>query len=173
MLYTVEVPDSPDQDEASALLLEAVALIEAAQALRAQACAEDTSLTRWIPVLEFTVPGPPITKARPRVITQRNGRRRGLTPASTRLAENTVAWRFRQAVQGTDHTVDSLHRWRVDMVFYLPDRRSRDVDNLAKLILDALNGLAWSDDAQVQIIHATKTLDRAQPRTHITLHRAP
>lgn len=32
-----------------------------------------------------------------------------------------------------------------------------DVDNLAKLCLDALNGIAWRDDGQVSVLVAIKT----------------
>lgn len=31
-----------------------------------------------------------------------------------------------------------------------------DLDNLAKLVLDALNGVAWEDDRQVCLLHARK-----------------
>jgi Holliday junction resolvase RusA-like endonuclease len=40
-------------------------------------------------------------------------------------------------------------RYRVDIVVVPPDRRGRDVDNLAGGILDALNGVLWRDDRLV------------------------
>lgn len=38
-----------------------------------------------------------------------------------------------------------------------PDIVKPDVDNVAKLVLDALNGLAWKDDAQVMSLRVRKT----------------
>ena len=37
-----------------------------------------------------------------------------------------------------------------------PDTFKPDADNVAKLILDALNGRAWHDDSQVVELHVTK-----------------
>lgn len=37
-----------------------------------------------------------------------------------------------------------------------PDTHKPDLDNVVKLVLDALNGYAWHDDAQVIHIDATK-----------------
>ena len=38
-----------------------------------------------------------------------------------------------------------------------------DVDNLAKFVLDSLNGLAYRDDCQIVSLHATKLYDNADP----------
>jgi Holliday junction resolvase RusA-like endonuclease len=44
-----------------------------------------------------------------------------------------------------------------------------DIDNTIKLVMDALNGIAWRDDAQVSVIYAEKVhLDR-QPCTIVTI----
>ena len=40
-----------------------------------------------------------------------------------------------------------------------PDTHKPDVDNIAKVVLDALNGVAWHDDAQVTSLTVVK-LDR-------------
>lgn len=37
-----------------------------------------------------------------------------------------------------------------------PDVHKPDPDNVAKTVLDALNGLAWDDDAQVTELHVVK-----------------
>lgn len=37
-----------------------------------------------------------------------------------------------------------------------PDTYKPDADNEAKLVMDALNGLAWADDAQVVDLHVRK-----------------
>jgi Holliday junction resolvase RusA-like endonuclease len=43
-----------------------------------------------------------------------------------------------------------------------------DVDNLAKTILDALNGVVWFDDSQVKSLIATKTAF-GPPKTEIEI----
>jgi Holliday junction resolvase RusA-like endonuclease len=45
-----------------------------------------------------------------------------------------------------------------DPVAFLPNKRL-DVDNLAKFVLDALNGLLYSDDSQVILLQAVKLHD--------------
>jgi len=47
--------------------------------------------------------------------------------------------------------------------------RRVDLDNLAKIPLDALNELAWEDDSQIVSLIASKHLDRDNPRTEIEL----
>lgn len=37
-----------------------------------------------------------------------------------------------------------------------PDTHKPDIDNVAKIVLDALNGVAWEDDAQVVSLTASK-----------------
>lgn len=42
-----------------------------------------------------------------------------------------------------------------------PDTHKPDIDNVAKIVLDALNGVAWLDDAQVTSLEVVK-LDRTR-----------
>jgi Holliday junction resolvase RusA-like endonuclease len=44
----------------------------------------------------------------------------------------------------------------------------KDIDNLQKLIFDALNGIFWKDDAQICWVEAQKKYSE-RPRTEITL----
>jgi Holliday junction resolvase RusA-like endonuclease len=44
----------------------------------------------------------------------------------------------------------------VSIIFVLPDRRRRDIDNLSKGVLDALTGVVWDDDQQVVHLGLTK-----------------
>ena len=46
-------------------------------------------------------------------------------------------------------TVRPLPKSRPKRIESEPDIYKPDVDNLSKLVLDALNGIAWDDDAQV------------------------
>lgn len=47
-----------------------------------------------------------------------------------------------------------------------PDTVKPDVDNIAKIVLDALNGIAYKDDSQVTGLYVTK-LDRARREEYL------
>lgn len=46
-------------------------------------------------------------------------------------------------------------------------RKVGDLDNLLKVLLDSLRGVAWADDSQVRCIHAVRFDDRADPRVEL------
>ena len=46
--------------------------------------------------------------------------------------------------------------------------RKPDLDNIAKSILDSLNGIAWQDDSQIVNIWISKHYDE-EPHTEVTL----
>ena len=105
------------------------------------------------PAVAFSVPGEPVPKARPRVTSHGT-----FTPASTTKAQAAIGWAYRKA-GGRGVLADAV--FLVEMVFMVSltragERRKVDVDNLAKLVLDGLNGVAWVDDNQVLQIIATK-----------------
>lgn len=60
----------------------------------------------------------------------------------------------RHIARGASWDVDAL--MAVELAFVLPDRRRRDLDNLAGGVLDALNKVAWRDDSQVVELVARK-----------------
>lgn len=51
-------------------------------------------------------------------------------------------------------------------------RRFGDLDNLSKAILDAVNGLAFTDDAQITRLVAEKFTDRENPRVEVSIESA-
>ena len=51
---------------------------------------------------------------------------------------------------------------RVELFF--GDKRVRDIDNYNKLILDALTGIVWEDDSQIQSLLIVKNYDKKNPR---------
>lgn len=51
-------------------------------------------------------------------------------------------------------------------VAYFPDRRG-DLSNRIKILEDALNGIAWDDDSQVEAISIVRGLDKKNPRIEI------
>lgn len=90
-------------------------------------------------VVSFTVPGEPRSKQRPRV-TQRGT----FTPKVTLDQERRVlaAW----LDQGEP---PFEYQMVVDIDFFLGTRYRKDIDNMGKLVLDALNKHAFEDDHAV------------------------
>lgn len=73
----------------------------------------------------------------------------------------SVGWAARAALRRPP-TPDKLARFGVDLEFTLlppPSRRRtnrRDADKLARSVLDALTGILWADDEQVDVLRARK-----------------
>lgn len=51
-------------------------------------------------------------------------------------------------------------------------RRSGDLDNVLKIALDAVKGVAWHDDSQVVELHAYRFEDKADPRLVVVIEKA-
>lgn len=114
--------------------------------------------------MRFTVPGPPVPKARPRTITDSRGRTRTYTPARTQAYEQAVAL-CAQAAGPEPELWEAL--LEVRMIFYMPTKRATDTDNLIKSVLDAGNGIIYRDDKQVHRVEAEKRYDKHNPRTEV------
>lgn len=117
-------------------------------------------------LLSFTVAGNPRPKARPRF-----GRGFTYTTAGNVTAEKTVAWEARLA-QVKAQCGEVTAPVRVELEFHLATARRVDVDNLAKLVLDALNGVVWRDDSLIAELRVSKGIDRVEPRTVVRVFAA-
>lgn len=105
----------------------------------------------------FTMPGNPIPKARPRFAEGHV-----YTPPKTAREEERLRAYARKA--GLREPLEGAIE--VDLRFFRGDERRVDGDNLAKLVLDALNrGIAWEDDSQIAILSIRKAVDAENPRT--------
>lgn len=116
------------------------------------------------PIVRLTLLGNPQPKARARVT--RNGGT--YTPAATGEAEHAIRLAL---LCKTRATLDAEGRFAVRVEFYRSDRRRCDLDNLAKLVLDACTGIVWADDAQVAELHATVARGCAEARTELSIAR--
>jgi crossover junction endodeoxyribonuclease RusA len=111
------------------------------------------------PVYRFTIPGNPIPWERAR---SRGGQH--FTAPRTRAHKTLVQAHARKArVPKLSGPV------KLTATFYRASAHACDVDNLAKTIQDALNGLAYGDDRQIVWLTAVKSIDREHPRTEVEL----
>ena len=116
-------------------------------------------------VVSFMLLGEPVSKERPRV-----GRgRKAYTPQKTQNAEKLLAWACRRA-----RPIPALHepgyKYLVLMGFYLAGSNAKDIDNMQKTVLDALNRIVWDDDKNVAEVIAVRHHDKTQkPLTKIIL----
>lgn len=117
------------------------------------------------PCLSVSKPGEPKSKGRPRVT------RKGFayTPKDTVQAENEWKVLVAQHVDEADDTSG----FSVRLHFCLSTYHRRDIDNLAKLVMDACNGIIWKDDAQVSELHCTLERGCAEASTDLTVYKVP
>jgi Holliday junction resolvase RusA-like endonuclease len=116
-------------------------------------------------IMRMTVPGDPIPKGRPRFT--RSGH--AYTPARTRNAEKAIAVLALQAMRKHGSKQPSCGPVALSISFYV--RRDADIDNLVKLVSDALNRIAYNDDRQVMALQAARYSKASVPRTEIAVFR--
>lgn len=124
--------------------------------------------------VSFTVHGTPVAKGRPRFTRQG----RAYTPAKTVAYEKLIRQTY--APSGTK-LVGPL---RLSVVAHFqftaswPASRKGadryhtakpDLDNIVKIVGDALNGYAFDDDSQIVFVSASKRIGADEPRLSIVL----
>ena len=112
----------------------------------------------------LTFYGEPVSKQRPRM--GKNGQ--AYTPKRTRDAEAVIADRWSEEVGGK---FEPEARLGVSLQFVCANRRRKDLDNMAKLVLDALNGVAYDDDSQIDRLDMERVFTRFEPATRIAVWR--
>lgn len=114
--------------------------------------------------VSFTVPGIPVPWMRAR----KSGKRH-FTPPRMAAHQERIAYAFNIAVGNGWQKSGKFH---VDYEFVLPNYHAVDLDNLTKNPGDALNKLAWEDDAQVMSSSARKyVIPDVESCTRITITR--
>ena len=131
-------------------------------------------------MIKFEILGQPIAKARPRVT--RSGR--AYTPSKTVNYEALVKYTYQSLYWHLEPSTKLIEA-HITAIFPIPKSYSKkktaellagrynynkkpDCDNLAKIILDALNGIAYKDDSQVTVLHIAKEYG-TQPKVIIEL----
>jgi len=118
--------------------------------------------------LSFFIPGKPVGKGRPRF-----GRGFAYTPKKTVDQEKTVKQLAQEAMKAGDHSligtsvaVHLIARWPIPESWPKWKRQlardqdlfpgKPDLDNVCKLVLDAMNGTVYKDDDQVILLSIIK-----------------
>ena len=98
-------------------------------------------------MISFFVPGKPVGKERPRLGKSGNV----YTPSKTKDWEHMIG------LIANEHFRDSIFEDEVGVAlfFFLRGKRG-DIDNLAKSVLDGLQGVAYKNDSQVYILFVQK-----------------
>jgi crossover junction endodeoxyribonuclease RusA len=116
---------------------------------------------RSVPRLTLVLPYPPSANR-----YWRNYRGTTVTSAEARSYKLEVAYVARQA--GIEKLSGPVALY-IDI--YRP-RRSGDLDNRLKVLIDALQGVAYDDDDQVVEIHARRLDDKRNPRVEVEIRAA-
>jgi len=110
-------------------------------------------VSEWLPYVSVVIPGRPQPWERAGVATRdRRGRPlwrpRFYTKKKTRAFETEVRLRVRWSMRDYDGP-DRFSAFGLRLYVSVRRRRSGDLDNVAKGILDACNRMVWWDDGQV------------------------
>lgn len=133
--------------------------------------------------VSFCVPGPPVGKQRPRVTKDGHA----YTPQKTKDYENLVRACYESQIGDIKfigkHPLEVL----IEAEFPIPKSASKkkreemretyhtnkpDGDNLAKSIMDALNGVAFEDDSAVSVLTVVKTWSES-PCVYVHIQETP
>lgn len=135
--------------------------------------------------INFTIPGPPQGKARPRVVRAKSGISLTYTPDKTVRYEELTRIRYRAAARGFKFADDAQVGIQITARYPIPKSKSKrvkaamlagqirpakkpDCDNIVKIVCDALNGIAYRDDAQIVLAQVEKEYDD-EPKTFVRL----
>jgi Holliday junction resolvase RusA-like endonuclease len=127
--------------------------------------------------MKFTIPGEPTGKGRPRVTKWGTH-----TPEKTVLYENLVKLCYQDQCKEYAEKPLVAH---IEIYYGIPKSAPKknikpmlegkirpckkpDIDNICKIIFDALNGIAYKDDTQIVQLHATKFYGET-PHVFVTL----
>lgn len=136
--------------------------------------------------ITFIIPGEPEAKKRP-VFARRGDYVTTYTPKDTVRYENLVKMTFIDAKEkaGATGLLEGPLDVRIDAYFKIPSSESKkrkgmmlsgdikctkkkDVDNIAKIVLDGLNTVAYKDDKQIVKLVVTKQYSD-EPRVEVSM----
>ena len=127
--------------------------------------------------ISFTIEGEPTGKGRPRY-----GKYKTYTPAKTKAVENNIAYFYKVNI---GHYFEGYVKLKLDIYYSIAKSDSKkkklmklnnelrpnkkpDIDNVVKLVADALNEVAYKDDTQIIELECRKFYSDI-PRIEITI----
>lgn len=133
-------------------------------------------------VVRFTIPGEPAGKGRPRFSPTSGSVR---TPENTVNYETMVKWYYKMASRGFKFPDNAMLDMRIYAYYSIPKSDSKkkkqaklenrirpmkkpDMDNVCKIVADALNAIAYHDDTQIVDVMVRKFFSD-QPRVVVTI----
>ncbi|CAK7012429.1 Holliday junction resolvase [[Eubacterium] contortum] len=141
-------------------------------------------------MVKFTVYGEPKAKGRPRVSVRKSGDgektfARAYTPKATVVYENQVKIEYENQCGSFRFSDDAMLDVRIFAFYGIPKSTSKkkrqmmiegkirpvkkpDFDNIAKIICDSLNGIAYRDDAMV-VDGMFRKYYSEQPRVEVSI----
>ena len=108
------------------------------------------------PRLCFQVEGVPVPKQSFRYAHNK----RSHADPRVKAWQDTVSLSAVEAMQGRPPLTGDLV---VELTFFLPDHRRRDLDNLSKAVLDGCNKIIWEDDKQIYKLVLVKLIGNWTP----------
>lgn len=137
---------------------------------------------------DFVIDGEILTKARPRAAVI-NGFARIYTPKTTLTYENYIKSCYEnqcidkitnELIYFKDYPLyveiiahfkapDKFKNLTKEELYDLPCTKNKDLDNIAKTILDALNGIAYEDDKQVRTLLVQKYWDKEREYVEVVI----
>lgn len=134
----------------------------------------------------IVIPGEPVGKGRPRYVLK-GDKVMLFTPKKTVEYEKKVekAWRASYSEEISEKKDKKAYKIYIEVFFRMPRRASSeerkkmlshsilptkkpDLDNIFKIILDGLNGVAYTDDAQVVLVTGYKAYAK-NPCVRVTI----
>ena len=136
--------------------------------------------------IKFIIPGKPQGNARPRVVRMKSGRSMSYTPDKTVAYEELVRQRFLAEAHGRRFADDAPIDIIITAFLGIPKSASKrkqkqmtsgalfpmkkpDLDNVMKIVCDALNGFAFRDDAQIVNAKICKRWSSDIPSVWVTI----
>lgn len=88
--------------------------------------------------------------------------------ADGKALKEDYQWQAKSQVKGKV----TAHDINISICLYFKSLRKHDIDNYNKILLDALTGIVWVDDSQIQKMSIEKLLDKNNPRVELIINEA-
>lgn len=112
-------------------------------------------------ILDMHIDVRPLPKERPRLGKYGNT----YTPSKTKTYEELIGLKAKEQIKNP-----TLKKCSVFIVFGFKKKTKADIDNLAKAVLDGMNGIVYKDDNQIEWLTVVKYENQKNDGVRITVH---